>query len=269
MIQVIVQGAAGRMGSCIARLVLEAEDLKLAGATERPGHPAVGRDVGEVLGVGKAGVEVGDNLRDVVKAGEVVVNFTTPEATVEAARICGERGRAMVVGTTGLSQEQLEAFRDAVTPIPCVFSPNFSVGVNVLFRIAEEVARILGPGYDVEIVEAHHRFKKDAPSGTAKRLAQAVAKGLGRDWEQAAVYGREGMVGERRPEEIGVHAIRAGDIVGEHIVLFGGMGERVELVHRASSREAFAQGALRAVRFVVGAEPGLYDMGDVLGLRSL
>jgi len=267
MIRVVVQGAAGRMGSCIARLVLEADDMELAGATERPGHPAVGRDVGEVLGVGRMGVEVRDDLREVVEAGDVVVAFTTPEATLEAARMCGEVGRAMVVGTTGFSREQLEAFRDAVAPIPCVFSPNFSVGVNVLFRIAGEVARILGSGYDVEIVEAHHRFKKDAPSGTAKRLARAVAEGLGRDWERVAVYGREGMVGERKPEEIGIHAVRAGDIVGEHVVIFGGMGERVELVHRASSREAFARGALRAMRFVVGAKPGLYDMGDVLGLK--
>jgi len=263
MIKVVVQGVAGRMGSLMGRLVLEEDDMALVGATERPGHIGVGKDVGEVLGVGKVGVEVKEDIREAAREGDVVVAFTTPQATLEAARACGELGKGMVVGTTGFTEGQLEEFKRAVSEVPCVLSPNFSVGVNLLFKVAQEVAEVL-KGYDVEIIEAHHRFKKDAPSGTAKRLAEAVLRGLGR--ELRVVHGREGLVGERG-EEIGIHAVRAGDIVGEHVVMFGGMGERIELVHRASSREAFARGALRAIRFVVKAGPGMYDMWDVLGLR--
>lgn len=255
------------MGGRLARLISECEDLELVGGTERPGHAMVGEDIGAVLGGKTTGMKVTDDLRRFVERGDVVIDFTAPEATVEAARICGEMGKAMVVGTTGWSGEQQTQFEEAVQGIPCVLAPNYSVGVNVLFKLVEEAARILGEGYDVEIVEAHHHFKKDAPSGTALGLAQAAAVGLNRNLDEVAVYGREGMVGQRRKEEIGIHAIRAGDIVGEHTVLFGGIGERVELVHRAQSRDAFAQGALRAVRFVVKAPPGLYDMGDVLRIN--
>ncbi|HIE04829.1 MAG TPA: 4-hydroxy-tetrahydrodipicolinate reductase [Candidatus Latescibacteria bacterium] len=264
MIRVVVQGVAGRMGSLMGRLVLQEDDMALVGATERPEHSAVGKDVGEVLGVGKVGIEVEEDIREAAREGDVVVAFTTPQATLEAAEVCGELGKAMVVGTTGFTDGQLEEFKRSVSRVPCVFSPNFSVGVNLLFKVAQEVVEVLKEGYDVEIIEAHHRFKKDAPSGTAKRLAEAVLRGLGR--ELRVVHGREGVVGERG-EEIGIHAVRAGDIVGEHIVMFGGMGERLELVHRASSREAFARGAVRAIRFVVKAGPGLYDMWDVLGFR--
>ena len=267
MIHVIVCGIAGRMGGRLARLISESEDLELVGGTERAGHATIGEDIGAVLGRRAIGVKVTDDLRRFVQRGNVVVDFTTPAATLKAARICGEMGTEMVVGTTGWSGEQRSQFEEAVKGIPCVFAPNYSVGVNVLFKLAEEAARILGEGYDMEIVEAHHHFKKDAPSGTAMGLAQAAAKGLNRNLDEVAVYGREGIVGERRKEEIGIHAIRAGDMVGEHTVLFGGIGERIELVHRAQSRDTFAQGALRAVRFVVKASPGLYDMGDVLGIK--
>ncbi len=267
MIQIIVCGIGGRMGGRLARLVSESEDLELAGGTERVGHAMIGEDIGTVLGGKATGLKVTDDLSRIVERGDVVIDFTAPEATVEAARICGAAGRAMVVGTTGWSAEQRTQFEEAVQGIPCVFAPNYSVGVNVLFRLVEEAARILGDGYDVEIVEAHHRFKKDAPSGTALGLAQAAARGSDRNLDEVAVYGRAGMVGERRKEEIGIHAIRAGDIVGEHTVLFGGIGERIELAHKAQSRDTFAQGALRAARFVVKTSPGLYDMGDVLGIK--
>ena len=267
MIGVIVCGIAGRMGGRLARLVSESEDLELAGGTERPGHAMVGKDIGAVLGGKASGLTVADDLSRIVQRGDVVIDFTAPEATLETASICAETGRAMVVGTTGWSAEQRGQFEEAVYGIPCVFAPNYSVGVNVLFRLVEEAARILGDEYDVEIVEAHHRFKKDAPSGTALGLAQAAAKGLDRNLTEVAVYGRAGIVGERSREEIGIHAIRAGDIVGEHTVLFGGIGERIELAHKAQSRDTFAQGALRAARFVVTMPPGLYDMGDVLGMK--
>ncbi|MFH1007817.1 MAG: 4-hydroxy-tetrahydrodipicolinate reductase, partial [Candidatus Latescibacterota bacterium] len=184
-----------------------------------------------------------------------------------AARICGAMGKPMVVGTTGWSAAQLAQFKEAVQEIPCVFAPNYSVGVNLLFKLVEEAARILGDEYDVEIVEAHHRLKKDAPSGTALGLAEAAARGLDRNLEEVAVYGRKRMVGARTQNEIGIHAVRAGDIVGEHTVLFGGIGERIELAHRAGSRDTFAQGALRAARFAAKASAGLYDMRDVLGLK--
>jgi len=255
------------MGGRLARLISDSEDLELVGGTERAGHAAVGEDVCAVLGGNATGTQVTDDLRRIVERSDVVVDFTAPAATVEAARLCGAVGKAMVVGTTGWSGEQQVQFEAAVQGIPCVLAPNYSVGVNLLFKLVEEAARILGEGYDVEIVEAHHHFKKDAPSGTAVGLAQAAARGLHRNLDEVAVYGREGIVGERRTEEIGIHAIRAGDMVGDHTVLFGGIGERIELVHRAQSRDTFAQGALRAVRFVAKAPPGLYDMGDVLGIK--
>ena len=267
MIGVIVCGISGRMGGRLARLVSESEDLALVGGTERAGHAAIGEDVSGVLGGKATGLKVTDDLSRIIERGDVVIDFTAPAATLETARICAEVGRAMVVGTTGWSGEQRSQFEEAVRTIPCVFAPNYSVGVNVLFRLVEEAARILGDEYDVEIVEAHHRFKKDAPSGTALGLAEAAARGLNRNLNEVAVYGRAGMVGERRREEIGIHAIRAGDIVGQHTVLFGGIGEQVELAHKAQSRDTFAQGALRAARFVVKKPPGLYDMRDVLGIE--
>ena len=267
MIKVIVCGVAGRMGKRLSALTLESDDLKLVGGTEAPGTSSVGQDIGMLAGVRETGIKAVDRLSSIIHLGDVVVNFTTPEATLESAEVAAANGKAMVVGTTGFSEDQLIQFKKLVAPIPCVFAPNCSVGVNLLFKLANEAARILGSDFDVEITEAHHRFKKDAPSGTAKRLAQAVAEGLSRDLDQVAVYGRKGITGERTTEEIGIHAVRAGDIVGDHTVLFGGIGERVELTHRAQSRDTFAMGALRAIRFVVQAPPGLYDMQDVLGLK--
>lgn len=268
MIKIIVCGASGRMGKRLVSLILESDDLKLVGATEYIGSPSIGKDAGEIAGIGSTGVRIVDDLSSIVSGADVIIDFTMPEATLGISRVAGGQAKkAMVVGTTGLSPEQLSQFKQNVLGIPCVHSPNYSVGVNLLFKLVSEAAKILGDGYDVEIIEAHHRLKKDAPSGTAVKLAEVVAQALGRDLSQDAVYGRKGIVGERKQKEIGVLAVRAGDIVGDHTVIFGGIGERIELVHRAQSRDTFAQGALRAVRFVAKASPGLYNMADVLGVR--
>lgn len=267
MIRAIVTGAAGRMGGRILALAKEAGDFQIVGATERPGHPAIGRDVGEVAGIGPLGVKVGNNLSEIISGTDVIIDFTGPEASIVHLRAASDAGVAIVVGTTGLSKEQLEQARGLAEKMSCVISPNMSVGVNVLFKVLKEVARHLGDDYEVEITEAHHHFKKDAPSGTALKMAQVIAEALGWDIEQVGIYGRKGIVGERPKKQIGVHTIRAGDIVGEHTVLFGSMGERVEITHRAHSRDSFARGGLRAARFVVEAPKGLYDMADVLGLK--
>lgn len=267
MIRAIVTGAAGRMGGRVLALAKEASDFQIVGATERPGHPAVGRDAGEVAAIGTVGVPVADSLSSVIAGADVVIDFTAPEASMAHVKAASAAGVAIVVGTTGLTKEQLDEARRLASKMACVISPNMSVGVNVLFKVLKEVAHTLGDDYDVEIVEAHHHFKKDAPSGTALRMAQVVAQALGRDLDQVGNYGRKGLVGERPKAEIGVHTVRAGDIVGEHTVLFGGMGERIEIIHRAHSRDNFARGALRAARFVVRASKGLHDMADVLGLK--
>lgn len=266
-IRAVVTGAAGKMGGRMIALLREAPDFVLVGATERPGHPALGRDAGEVAGAGAAGVKVADALAPLLPGADVAIDFTAPEASVAHVRAAAAAGKAIVVGTTGLSKDHLAEIRTHAERIPCVVSPNMSVGVNVLFRLLAEAARLLGEDYDIEVTEAHHHFKKDAPSGTAVKMAQVLAEALGRDLEQVGIYGRKGMVGERPKKEIGIHTVRAGDIVGEHTVIFGGMGERIELTHRAHSRDNFGRGALRAARFAVRAAPGLYDMGDVLGLK--
>jgi len=268
MIKAVVYGAAGRMGRRIASLITESDDIELVGAIEAWASPAIGKNVGELIGSERLGITVTSNLDEVIQHTDVVVDFTAPEASLAAARVYASAGKAAVVGTTGFSDRQLAAFREIAAGVPCIFSPNFSVGVNLLFKLVEETAAVLGEDFDVEIIESHHRFKKDAPSGTAKRLAQIAASALGYNLEDVAIHGRKGLTGERKRNQIGIHAVRAGDIVGEHTVLFGGIGEKVELLHRASSRDAFAQGALRAVRFVARAKPGLYDMMDVLGLKE-
>jgi len=266
-IRAVVTGAAGKMGGRMIALVGEAPDFVLVGATERLGHPALGRDAGEVAGGGAVGVKVADSIAALLPGADVAIDFTAPEASVAHVRAAATAGRAIVVGTTGLSKEHLAEIRTHAQRTAAVVSPNMSVGVNVLFRLLAEAARLLGEDYDVELFEAHHHFKKDAPSGTALKMAQVLAEALGRDLEKVGVYGRRGIVGERPKREIGIHTLRAGDIVGEHTVIFGGMGERIELTHRAHSRDNFGRGALRAARFAVRAAPGLYDMGDVLGLK--
>ncbi len=241
-------------------------DLRVVAALERPGHPALGRDAGEVAGAGRLDVPVTADPHPVLARDRVLVEFTAPEATLDHLRVAAAQGARAVIGTTGLSVAQVGELRALAGRIAIVFSPNMSVGVNLAFRVLALMARALGDEYDVEITEIHHRMKKDAPSGTAAKMAEVVAEALGRDLGEVGVYGRRGLVGERSPKEIGVHAVRGGDVVGEHTVVFSTLGERLELTHRAHSRDTFAHGALRAIRWVPGAQPGLYSMHDVLGV---
>jgi len=268
MIRTIITGVTGRMGSTLLRLARDAEDLQVVGATERPGSVAVGLDAGLATRLGALEVQVVDDLGralDAAKA-DVVVDFTSAEVSMAHAEACAARGVAMVVGSTGFTPESTAALAAYAKSIPVVATPNMSVGVNVVFRMAAELARVLGPEFDVEVLDAHHRMKKDAPSGTALRLAEAVAGALGRS-KADFTFARKGAVGPRPAGEIGVQTLRGGDVVGEHTVFFFGEGERVELTHRATSRDQFGLGALRAARWVVGRAPGLYDMGDVLGFQ--
>jgi 4-hydroxy-tetrahydrodipicolinate reductase len=268
MIKALVAGAGGRMGGRIIAALEDQEDIALAGAFERRGHSAVGQDAGVTAGVGGRGVVVVDRLEAIIAGGDVVIDFTDPEASLRHVGIAAENGKAMVVGTTGMSAEQQEELERAARRIPIVFAPNTSVGVNLLFKVLSDVAPILGDAYDVEIIESHHRFKKDAPSGTARKMAEVVAEALDRDLDEVALYGRSGMPGERKRSEIGVFSMRGGDIVGEHTVVFAGLGDRIEFTHRAHSRDTFARGAVRAALWVAGRVPGIYDMMDVLGLRK-
>ena len=267
MINVIVAGAAGRMGCRLVALTKDSTTLTLAGAIEGKGHSAVGNDAGEMAGCGCMGILITDDLSSLLDRGEVVVDFSAPDATLHHLRAVAQRKRAMVIGTTGFSVPQLEELRSLACQVPCVLSPNMSVGVNLICKVISEMAKTLGDEYDIEVIEAHHRLKKDAPSGTALKIAEVLAKAVSRDLDQVGVYARKGLIGERKKEEIGIQTIRAGDIVGDHTILFGGIGERIEVTHRASSRDTFAGGALRAARWVVQQQPGLYDMMDVLSLR--
>jgi len=267
MIRVVVCGAMGRMGKAVLAVLRErAHGCVLAGAVEAARHPALGRDAFEAAGLGRADVPVSDDFARAIAEADVAVDFTHAASSVDHARAAAAAGKAIVIGSTGFTAEQTGAVRAAAGSVPCVLSPNMSVGVNLMFKTAADVAKVLGDEYDVEIVEVHHRFKKDSPSGTAVKLADAVAGALGRTMEDAGVYGRQGMVGERSRKEIGVFAVRAGDVVGEHTIVFGGMGERLEITHRAHSRDTFARGAVRAAAWVAGKPPGLYDMKAVLGL---
>jgi 4-hydroxy-tetrahydrodipicolinate reductase len=265
--RVAVSGAAGRMGRAVIGICQQAPDITLAAAFERPGAAAVGNDAGELIGTGALGLRVTERFADAVERCDVLIDFSTPAATLEHLAICRKHRRAVVVGTTGFSREERELIRTAAEECPVVFAPNMSVGVNLCFKLAELAARVLGDDCDVEIIEAHHRHKVDSPSGTALRLGEVVANALGRDLQECAVYGRQGLTGERDGNTIGFATVRAGDIVGEHTVMFAGAGERVEVVHKATDRAIFARGAVRAARWLMGRQPGLFDMQDVLGLR--
>ena len=267
MINVVVAGAAGRMGCRLVSLIKDSTTMALAGAIEGKSHKAVGDDAGEIAGCGRAGIPITDDLGALLDQGEVVVDFSAPEATLHHLRTVAQHKRAMVIGTTGFSAPQLEELKSLTCRVPCVLSPNMSVGVNLIYKVIGEMAKTLGEDYDIEVIEAHHRLKKDAPSGTAIKIAEVLAKAVNRNLDQVGVYARKGLIGERKKSEIGIQTIRAGDIVGDHTILFGGMGERIEVTHRASSRDTFAGGALRAARWVVQQPPGLYDMLDVLNLR--
>jgi len=267
MVDVIVCGAAGRMGGTVVRLVQQSADVKLVGAVEFPGSPAIGRDVGEIAGVGNLGVAIGVKLGPLLKGDAVIIDFTQPKASLGFLRAAVERSAPMVLCTTGFDKAEAAEIEKLAPQTRVVFSANMSIGVNLLLSILGNVAKTLGDDYDVEIVETHHRFKKDAPSGTALALGRVVAKALNRDLDSVAVSGRKGIVGERTKKEIGLLSIRSGDVVGDHTVVFGGLGERIEFTHRAHNRENFARGALRAAQWLVNQPKGLYSMQDVLGLK--
>lgn len=267
MTKAIVAGAAGRMGGRIINMIHQSQEVTLSGAFEHPDHYCIGQDVGQVVGLGELGINVAASLKDVMSAGDVVIDFTAPEATLRNIKLASSKGLSMVIGTTGITGEMLDEVTELAKGIRCVMAPNMSVGVNVMFKMVEKMAKILGNDFDMEILEVHHRMKKDAPSGTAMKLAQVLASSVDRDLDKVGVYARKGMIGQRTDEEIGIQTWRAGDITGEHTVMFGGIGERLELIHRAHNRDNFARGAVRAASWVVNQAPGLYDMQDVLGLK--
>ncbi len=256
-----VNGAGGAMGRRIVALAKEFPGYELVAALERPGHTALGKDAGALAGIEPNGVLVSTAMGG---DPDVLIDFSSPGASVERALECSEHGVAVVLGTTGLTPEQVSEVRERVAPrVPVLIAPNMSLGVNLLFRLAAEAARALGAAYDVEIIEAHHRRKVDAPSGTAMELARRICEALERDADSCLSFGRQGAAGPRKANEVGVHAVRGGDIVGDHTVLFAGDGERIELTHRATSRDIFARGALRAAGYVAGCKPGMYSMRDV------
>lgn len=256
MIKLIVCGAAGRMGSRIIELSREDSSLSVVGAVEFAGHPMIGK--GEPV--------ITNDISGAIKNCDVIIDFTSVESSLKTLEQALKNKKAIVIGTTGFSEQQKDVIKKASATIPVLFSPNMSVGVNILFKLVNDAAKAM-PGYDVEILELHHNKKKDSPSGTAAKLFNIVAKALGKNPETAGVYGRKGMVGERKSDEIGVHSVRAGDIVGEHTVYFAGPGERIELTHRAHSRDTLVQGALVAAKWLSKQKPGLYDMSDALGIK--
>jgi 4-hydroxy-tetrahydrodipicolinate reductase len=267
MLNVAVPGAAGRMGQTIVRVLAETAGVKLSAAIERPGHPDLGKDVGLLCGLPPTGIKLTHALDDALAGSDVIIDFTAPSATAWTATRASDAEVALVIGTTGLGEAERRAVERASEKVPVVFSPNMSVGVNVLFGLLDIAARALGDSYDVEIVEAHHRQKKDSPSGTAARMAEVLAGALGRELAEVATYGRHGMVGARPQNQIGIMTLRGGDVIGDHTAHFLGLGDRLEITHRASSRETFARGAVRAALWLGDRDPGLYDMQDVLGLR--
>jgi 4-hydroxy-tetrahydrodipicolinate reductase len=266
-LNLIVCGAGGRMGGAVLRAVAQSRDVKLAAAIDRPGSDRIGKDAGEVAGAGHLGIAISEQAECHLSPRSVVIDFTNPEASLSLLRAASRKRAPVVVATTGFDKKQLAEIDKLSTQTAILRSANTSLGVNVLAALLGQAAKMLGDQYDVEIVEAHHRFKKDAPSGTALALGRAVADALDRDLDKVGVNGRRGLTGERSRQEIALLSIRAGDIVGEHTVIFGGIGERLEFVHRAHSRDTFAHGALRAARWLAGKRPGLYGMQDVLGLR--
>ncbi len=267
MIKIGIAGAAGKMGGRIAALAGDYDGLSLAGAFEKKGHKNAGKDIGLLLGRGETGVRLAEGIDGIIDSVDLVIDFTTVESTKENLRAVAAKNKAMVIGTTGFTKEDLRDMEPFTGRVPCVMASNMSLGVNLLLKVLMDVASALGDDYDVEIVEAHHRMKKDAPSGTALKMAQVVADALGRNLDEAGVYARHGLIGARTRKEIGIQSLRGGDIVGEHTVMFAGLGERIEITHKASSRDTFARGALKAALWVADKSAGLYDMQDVLGLK--
>jgi 4-hydroxy-tetrahydrodipicolinate reductase len=268
MTRIAVTGVAGRMGKTLVEACKLADNAELTAAIERPGSSVIGTDAGEISGLGKNNVSIVDDLSKVADSFDVLIDFTTPESTLKNITACRSAGKRLVIGTTGLLDADKQIIKDASKDIAIVFAPNMSVGVNLCLKLLDIAARVMNEDIDIEIIEAHHRHKVDAPSGTAIAMGEVVAKALGRDLKECAVYGREGRTGERDRTTIGFETIRAGDIVGEHTVMFAGLGERVEITHKASSRMTFAKGAVQAAKWLMNNEKGLFDMQDVLGLRT-
>ena len=266
MTRIAITGAAGRMGRSLIEACQQTDGLEVSVALEHPESTLLGSDAGDLAGIGKLGVIVGADLAAVSDAFDVLIDFTRPESTLANLEICRQAGRRMVIGTTGFTDEQKVQISAAAQDIGIVFAPNMSVGVNLCLKLLDTAARVLGDDVDIEVIEAHHRHKVDAPSGTALRMGEVVADALGRDLKTCAVYGREGHTGERDSKTIGFETIRAGDIVGDHTVMFAATGERIEITHKASSRMTFANGAVRAAAWLVDRQAGLFDMQDVLGL---
>ena len=264
MIGVIINGACGRMGRLIIRGVSEQADMEIAGAIEFSGHPQIGSDAGVVAGIGEIGVAITGDLEDVLESADVVIEFSKPEATLQHLREVVNADKAMVIATTGFEPDELVTVNELASQIRCVMAPNMSLGVNVMIQALELIAKALGDDYDIEVIEAHHNHKADSPSGTALRLAETVAAALERDLDEVGVYGRHGIVGARPKKQIGIHAVRGGDIAGDHTVLFATEGEQLSVVHRAHSPEAFAKGAIRAAKWVIDAPKGLHDVSEVL-----
>ncbi|MDE1463273.1 4-hydroxy-tetrahydrodipicolinate reductase [Spartinivicinus poritis] len=267
MTRIGVVGVSGRMGKALVEACQNDQQVELTLAVQRAGSSLIGVDVGELAGVGKVGLTVVDNLVEQISQVDVVVDFTRPDFTLANLEVCKAHNKPVVIGTTGFSEEEKQQIQQAGKAIPVVLAPNTSVGVNLSLKLLQLVAQVMGDEADIEIVEAHHRHKVDAPSGTALRMGEAVADALGRDLSKCAVYGREGITGERDPQTIGFATVRAGDIVGEHTVMFATEGERLEITHKASSRQTFAKGALRAAKWLKQQPAGFYDMQDVLALN--
>jgi 4-hydroxy-tetrahydrodipicolinate reductase len=265
-IKVVIAGVSGRMGQALLEGVFADAQLQLFGALDRADSPSIGRDAGEQVGK-NTGVYISDDAAETLQGADVLIDFTRPEASLDYLEICQRHQVQHVIGTTGFTVEQKAKIQAAAKNIPIVFAPNMSVGVTLLLDLVEQAAKLLNEGYDIEIVEMHHRHKVDAPSGTALRLGEAAAQGLGQNLSDCAIYAREGVTGERETGKIGFATLRGGDVVGDHTVIFAGIGERVELTHKASSRATFALGALRAAKFLSTQKAGLYDMQDVLNLR--
>lgn len=264
--KIAIVGASGRMGRMLIESALKDGGVELVAAIDQPGTSAIGTDAGELVGM-PCGVKVTSDTEAAIAMADCLIDFTRPEGTLEHLAICRRHKVGIVIGTTGVGEDGKRAIADASREIPVVFAPNMSVGMNVVFKLLDTASRILAEGYDIEIVEAHHKHKVDAPSGTALRMGEVVAQALGRDLKECAIYGREGVTGERDPSTIGFATVRGGDIVGDHTVMYCGTGERVEISHKAGSRMPYALGSLRAARFLAGKESGLFDMQDVLGLR--
>jgi 4-hydroxy-tetrahydrodipicolinate reductase len=267
MLKIGIAGAAGKMGSRIIALSREYDALQLTGVFEKRGHKDIGKDIGTVIGAGELGIKIAGGVEEIIDNVDLVIDFTSVESSKTNIKIASAKGKAMVIGTTGFSKDDMKEIEGFVKSIPCVMASNMSLGVNLLLKVLKDIARCLGDDYDIEIVEAHHRLKKDAPSGTALKMAQVIADALDRNLDEVAVYARKGLIGARTRKEIGIQTVRAGDIVGEHTVMFGGLGERIEITHKASSRDTFARGALRAALWLAGKPAGLYDMQDVLELK--